>query len=96
LHFITVFENLGNLDHLPRPLTPKCLGHHFEAFGWVERAIEHMKRAFFIQKRLSSLDDELCTFCTCQSCHARGCAQVGVNSTIKTDDNVVYFKSFDI
>jgi Fe-S-cluster-containing hydrogenase component 2 len=45
---------------------------------------------------MSSLDDELCTFCTCQSCHAGGCAQVGVNYAIKTDDHVVYFKSFDI
>jgi hypothetical protein len=43
-----------------------------------------------------SLDDELCTFCTCQSCHVGGCAQVGVNYAIKTDDHVVYFKSFDI
>jgi hypothetical protein len=33
-------------------LTPKCPGRHFLAFGWVRRAVEHRKRAFFIQKKV--------------------------------------------
>jgi hypothetical protein len=32
------------------------------------------------------MDDELCTFCTCQICHGGGCFQVGVNYAIKMDD----------
>jgi hypothetical protein len=36
-------------------LTPKHPGCHFVAFGWVQWAIEHTKRAFFIQKRAVKL-----------------------------------------
>jgi hypothetical protein len=40
-----VHENLSTV------LTPKRLGRHFVAFGWVQRAVEHRKRSFFIQKK---------------------------------------------
>jgi hypothetical protein len=30
-------------------LSPKRPGRHFVAFGWVQRAVEYRKRAFFIQ-----------------------------------------------